>query len=281
MFIVNDESPGHAELRDIPESSAVSMTSYDDDRPSEDDGRTDAERAKAEFLANMSHELRTPLNAIIGFASLIRDHVSHDPARVQEYADAIEMAGQHLLTLVNDILDMAGVRAGHIVLTEEPVDLLRLALDCLEGVKDQAAAAGVTLRRVLPRGLPSIRGDRHRLRQALLNLLSNAVKFTPAGGVVRLAVDTKRGLEISVADTGIGMTPREIGRALETFRQVDGSLTRRHQGAGVGLPLAKHLIELHGGTLAIASQKGAGTTVVISLPAERIVSRSPGGRPGT
>jgi signal transduction histidine kinase len=270
---VSDVSRCHGERDEIPDDAAGVMTAREDDRSSGGEGRDDADRAKTEFLSNMSHELRTPLNAIIGFASLIRDHVSHDPARVEEYADAIEMAGQHLLTLVNDILDMSGAQTGRILLAEEPVDLLLLALDCINSMKDQAAAAGITLRRALPRGLPSIRGDRRRLRQALLNLLSNAVKFTPAGGLVRLAADAKSSIELSVADTGIGMTQQEVERALETFRQVDGSSTRRYQGAGVGLPLAKQLIELHGGSLSIASRPGVGTTITIRLPPERIVQR--------
>jgi len=235
-----------------------------------------ADRAKSEFLANMSHELRTPLNAIIGFSDLIASEAL-GPLGVptyREYIDDIRFSGQHLLSVINEVLDMAKVESGRIELHEgvhEPGDLVDRVMRV---VRERAATASVGLSASIEPGLPRVRVDPVRFRQVLLNLLSNGVKFTPAGGTVRLAV--RRGeddaVSFTVTDTGIGMRKRDVTKALKPFGQVDGDLSRRHQGAGLGLPLARAFVELHGGSIVIDSRLGHGTTVVVRLPPERIVA---------
>jgi len=232
-----------------------------------------ANRAKSEFLANMSHELRTPLNAIIGFSELLR---SEALGRIgiesyREYAVAIHESGVHLLDIINDILDLSKVEAGTIDLHEEAVDLAPIAAACFRIVKERAAAAEVTLVDALPRDLPPLRGDERLLKQILLNLVSNGTKFTPPGGRVTLsaALRDDGGVDLVVADTGIGIAEADIARALTPFVQIDSSLSRKYSGTGLGLPLTRSLVELHGGRLEIESRVGAGTTVRIRLPAER------------
>jgi len=222
----------------------------------------------------MSHELRTPLNAIIGFAEVIRDAMLEPvAARYREYARNIHSSGHHLLGLINDVLDLAKIDTGRMDLNEEEVDVSRLIATCLPLMAERAKKGGVEL--VVPPApnLPSIRVDRLRLKQVVLNLMSNAIKFTPSGGKVTLAAlpTADGGLTIKVADTGIGIRPEEIPRALEPFQQVEQNLSRRFEGSGLGLPLAKQLVELHGGTLTITSELGKGTTVFISLPPDRVI----------
>jgi len=233
-----------------------------------------ANQAKSQILTNMSHELRTPLNAIIGFAEVIRDAMLEPvAARYREYARNIHSSGHHLLGLINDVLDLAKIDTGRMDLNEEEVDVSRLIATCLPLMAERAKKGGVEL--VVPPApnLPSIRVDRLRLKQVVLNLMSNAIKFTPSGGKVTLAAlpTADGGLTIKVADTGIGIRPEEITRALEPFQQVEQNLSRRFEGSGLGLPLAKQLVELHGGTLTITSELGKGTTVFISLPPDRVI----------
>ena len=232
-------------------------------------------RVKSQFMANMSHELRTPLNAVIGYSEMLIEDAEGDRRREQHLADLrrINIAGQHLLGLITDVLDISEIEVGRFELREAPVDLAALIGGCGHAIAARAQAAGLTLVSEPVAGVPMVRGDERRLRQIVLNLLTNAVKFTPAGGRIVLAAQptAEGGIALSVSDTGIGMTPEEIPLALETFRQVDGGLTRRQEGAGLGLPLARTLAELHDGTLVIASAPGKGTVVTVTLPRERVI----------
>jgi signal transduction histidine kinase len=233
-----------------------------------------ASRAKSEFLANMSHELRTPLNAILGFAEIIRDRLLGPITdRYAEYAHDIHSSGTHLLRIINDILDLAKVEAGRLELIEEIVDIQSIVKGVTLLLRERVANAGLTLKTELPDPLLPIRADERKLKQVLMNLLSNAVKFTPSGGqiAVRASIAGARGLVIEVSDTGIGIAAEDVERALSPFGQVDSRLNRRYEGTGLGLPLARALAELHGGTLTLDSTPGQGTTVWITLPPDRLV----------
>jgi len=236
----------------------------------------EASKAKSEFLARMSHELRTPLNAIIGFSELIRDAViAPIDARYREYGGDIHNAGRHLLNIVNDILDIAKIEDGRLELREEIISIADSVEACRRVVAVMADAAAVTLTTESASSLPRIRCDQMRFRQILLNLMSNAVKFTPAGGEVKVyaSIDAE-GVIVAVTDTGIGMHPEQIAIALEPFRQIEGPMSRRFDGTGLGLPLAKALVELHGGRLQIDSVPDQGTTVRIILPRERLLEEA-------
>jgi signal transduction histidine kinase len=236
-----------------------------------------ASRSKSEFLANISHELRTPLNAIIGFSEIMRDEI-FGPIGSPQYRtylrDVLESA-QHLLEVINDILDVAKAEAGKLALDEEEIELDRLALLVLRLLEERAVRAGLRLELDVPRELPLLLADERKLKQVLINLFTNAVKFTPPGGEValraRLALDGD--LLIEVVDTGIGIAPEDIATALSPFGQVDGRLSRKYQGTGLGLPLSRALVMLHGGTLLISSAVGRGTTVTVRLPAARLRPR--------
>ncbi len=233
-----------------------------------------ASQAKSQFLANMSHELRTPLNAIIGFSEVISAALFGPlDARYRDYAQDIHGSGHHLLRIINDLLDLSKVEAGRLELRESPVPIALIFETCRRMVDDRAAVAGVSLD-FQPTDL-AVSGDELRLEQVLLNLVSNAVKFTPTGGHVAVSAMLALSGEvvITVADTGIGMAPEDIPRALQPFGQVNNSLARPHGGTGLGLPLAQRLIELHGGTLTIDSELGKGTTVTVVLPVERTYLR--------
>ncbi len=236
-----------------------------------------ANAAKSMFLANMSHELRTPLNAILGFSEIMRDAMLGPlDSRYRGYANDIHLSGAYLLRLINDILDTSKIDAGQMHLEQNRIDLAELIGECERLVLERARAAGVALVCAIGRSFPPLAGDRLRLKQALLNLLVNAVKFTPAGGSVRVSASAARphGIDIAIADTGIGMEPASIARALEPFQQLDNRLARRYEGTGLGLPLAKSLIELHGGKLTIESAAGKGTTARIWLPPERLLDET-------
>ena len=233
-----------------------------------------ANRAKTTFLAHMSHELRTPLNAIIGFSDIIAgDMLGPDAWEVaREYARYINASGRHLLKLVNDILDLSKSLAGPWELHDELVDMSALLRECVDLVTVQAAQKQVAIGLTVPHDTASMRGDELRLKQAMLNLLSNAVKFSRDGSRVEV-VSGQNGvgdLEVSVRDQGVGMDPDEIPIALEPFRQLK-NVGSGQEGTGLGLPLAKMIIEKHGGTLAIDSAAGAGTTVLVTLPGWRII----------
>jgi signal transduction histidine kinase len=234
-----------------------------------------ASQAKSQFLATMSHELRTPLNAIIGFSEMLAGETFGPlgDQRYPDYARSIHASGRHLLQLINDILDFTRLDAGRLELYDEEIDLADLVADTLRMIELEAARAGIALAIALADDLPLLRADARRVRQVLLNLLSNAVKFTPRGGEIRLTAIPRGGeLAIAIADTGIGIAAQDIPRALERFGQVDSSLSRKYEGTGLGLPLARRLMELHGGRLDIESAVGIGTTVTASFPGERLIA---------
>jgi PAS domain S-box-containing protein len=226
-----------------------------------------ANRAKSNFLANMSHELRTPLNAVIGFSQLLISGVGGALTnKNREYAGHIEQSGQHLLSLINDLLDISKLDAGELKLDLQEFDLHPLSREAVASMEPQAARAGVHLLLEVRRPL-AIRADRRRLMQVFLNLLSNAIKFTPEGGRVTIAAwDTDEGAHIEVEDNGIGMDPDEIPVAMARFGQVESHLRLNKQGTGLGLPLVQQLVELHGGRLDLTSCKGTGTRIHIVLP---------------
>ncbi len=233
-----------------------------------------ANRARGEFLANMSHELRTPLNAVLGFSEILERELFGPlgDARYQEFVHDIHNSGRHLLEIIGNILDLTKIDAGRLELDEDEVDIVDLMQACGRLMADAARAAGVELHVQLPQERILLRADATRLRQIMLNLLSNAVKFTPEGREVVLSGETAEDAFILViADTGIGMTAEEAVQAMQPFRQIDSSLSRRYQGTGLGLPLTKSLVELHGGTLVLESVVGKGTTVTVRLPRWRVL----------
>lgn len=235
-----------------------------------------ANRSKSELLANMSHELRTPLNAIIGFSSAIKAEtfgpIGHQ--KYSEYIDDIADSGQHLLELINDILDVSAIEAGKLELHESMLDMPSLVEASVRLVKHRANEGNVRLLVNIDKNIPPFYADERRIKQIILNLLTNAIKFTPATGRVSLSIllDGDGGFVITVADTGIGMNEIELAKALTQFGQVDRGDIAKHEGTGLGLPLTKSLIELHGGAFTIASTKGEGTTVTAHFPPERTIT---------
>jgi signal transduction histidine kinase len=228
-----------------------------------------ANRAKSEFLTNMSHELRTPLNAIIGFSSMMRDELG-GPLSTQylEYTKIIVDSGSHLLAIINDILDIARAETGRLKLSGEEVDIAGVVSLSAGMIHSLAEKAEVECSFDVADDLPLFWGDPTKLRQILINLLSNAIKFTPAGGKVGLTAkqEADGGVSFRIEDTGIGIPADKMAIALAPFGQVESSLARRYDGVGLGLPLTKRLVELHGGTLEIASEPGRGTVVTALLP---------------
>ncbi len=235
-----------------------------------------ANRAKSEFLANMSHELRTPLNAVLGFSEIIKDETLGPVGNVRYrgYANDINESARHLLGLINDILDLSKIESGTAELHEDEIEIPDIIHTTLKLVGHRAHQGGLNLESELPDQLPTLRADERKLKQILVNLLSNAVKFTDAGGVVTLRVWCRMGAEFvfQIADTGIGIAPEDIPKALSIFGQIDGALNRHYEGTGLGLPLTKALVELHGGTLHLQSKVSVGTTVTVRFPANRIVA---------
>jgi len=237
-----------------------------------------ANRAKSEFLATMSHELRTPLNAIIGFADLMRSEIKGPIGhpRYREYANDIHNSGQHLLSLINDILDLSRIEANRFELHEDKVSIDSAAETCLALMMPQIDRKKLKLSLDEVKRLGEIRADERLVNQMILNLLSNAIKFTPERGTIsfsgRVAADG--GIELVIADTGIGMTETEIAMAVEPFVQVESSLSRRFGGSGLGLPITKRFIEAHGGRLTLESRKGEGTVATLWFPPERRMEAS-------
>ncbi len=236
-----------------------------------------ANRAKSEFLANMSHELRTPLNAVIGFSEVI---IQDESGRLgidkyREYAADIHSSGVHLLEVINDILDIAKIEAGKHELYEQQVDLKQIVAACVRLMQERAGSGGVELQVEANDGTDNIVlwADMRACKQMLINLLSNAVKFTEAGGRVTVGrrVGPSGDLLLTVADTGIGIAPENIRKVVEPFFQIDGSLARKYEGTGLGLPLVKAFAEMHAGSVDIESELGAGTIVTIRLPAKRLL----------
>jgi signal transduction histidine kinase len=232
-----------------------------------------ANQAKSRFLATMSHELRTPLNAVIGFSdALLREAGGADPARTTEFAQQINAAGRQLLGLINIILDVARIESGRFDLATESVDVARLVRGAIRQADTSAQAAEITVVTELPDDLPPLRSDERRLTQAFSQLLSNAIKFTDAGGVVTVGarLDTNGDMLLMVRDTGIGIPEGDLERVFEPFTQLDSTLARRYQGAGLGLYIARAMVTGHAGTLTLRSRPGEGTTAEIRLPAERV-----------
>ena len=234
-----------------------------------------ASRAKTEFLANMSHELRTPLNAIIGFAEVMHMELLGPIGNQQYrgYIGDIHDSARHLLGLINDILDVAKIEAGRVELSETTTQVKAIFDAVARLIRERSVRAEVRLEMAVTPDLPPLLVDERKLKQILINLLSNAVKFTPAGGAIRMAAqpDPATGdLVITVADTGIGIAPADIARVMEPFGQVDNPINRKYRGTGLGLPLTKGLVELHGGSFQLESTPGVGTTVTIRLPAHRL-----------
>ncbi|MDY0881961.1 PAS domain-containing protein [Dongia soli] len=245
----------------------------------------EASKAKTRFLAHMSHELRTPLNAILGFAKLIGDEMFGPigVAKYAEYAGLIHESGSHLLSLINDVLDLSKIEAGRMVLDCHPVSVDALAAGSTRLMEGLAKDRNVRLHVEVMPDCRQVFGDERAIKQMIINLLSNALKFTPAGGSVTLrfvvdgvTLDGISSVAIAVTDTGIGMTQADIEKALDPFGQVDGEIARQHQGTGLGLPLVKVMAEAHGGRLEIDSAPGHGTTMRIRLPGEARDSDSPG-----
>jgi two-component system cell cycle sensor histidine kinase PleC len=234
-------------------------------------GKAEAElasRSKSEFLANMSHELRTPLNAIIGFSDLIRHLGGISPDRNVEYAGNIAEAGRHLLNIISDILDISKIESGTATLSFEKQDVRELVESSVVLVRDRMDQKNQRLDVRLGRDLPALVVDARRIKQILINLLSNAHKFTPPRGRILIVASRtpEGGATIAVADTGPGMAPEEIQVALKPFGQVRSDHLHSHSGTGLGLPIALALAKQHGGDLAVASEPGSGTTVVLKLP---------------
>ncbi|MCW5771511.1 MAG: PAS domain S-box protein [Rhodospirillaceae bacterium] len=236
-----------------------------------------ASATKSTFLANMSHELRTPLNAIIGFSEIMDRQMFGRVGvpRYQDYIRDIRDSAQHLLRLIEDILDLSKAEAGKMEIDETDIDLGGSIRSACLMLRERAMRGGVTLQEEVPAELPSFRGDRRRIRQVLLNLVSNAVKFTPKGGavVVSAASNAAGGLELRVSDTGIGISADDLQRVFEPFVQIGRAKELSGEGTGLGLPLCKELVELHGGTIALESEVGRGTIVTASFPPERTVAK--------
>jgi len=232
-------------------------------------------RAKSEFLANVSHELRTPLNAIIGFTEIM-DGEMYGPLgheRYSEYTESVLQSGRHLLTIINDLLDMAKVESGRLQLKERMIDVAEVADACLSMMRDTIKQQGLDLNVRFPSDAPPLWADQRLVKQMLINLLGNAVKFTPEGGSLTIegGLNSEGGYTLSVTDTGIGIAPEHLQTVLEPFGQVESAMNRSHAGTGLGLPLVNAMIELHGGTLTIDSAPGVGTAATLRFPPERVL----------
>jgi signal transduction histidine kinase len=239
-----------------------------------------ADQAKSDFLAAASHELRTPLNAIIGFSHVIRSSPpgSMETDETQEYVQHIHEAGQYLLELINDVLDLSKVDSGEDRLIEEDVDVDDLLGSVVRMLRERATDHGVRLRTARNDALPCLRVDPGKVKQVLVNLVSNAIKFTPEGGsvTVKAWARSDSGFVIQVIDTGVGIEMDDIPKAFSVFGQIDSEQARKHNGTGLGLPLSKMLVEMHSGSLDLQSEPGVGTTVTVRLPAERILRKASG-----
>lgn len=237
-----------------------------------------ANRTKTEFFANMSHELRTPLNAIIGFSEIIRDETfgAMSVPEYQEYIDDILISGQHLLSVINDILDVSKAEAGKLELEESTFTVGSIFKSCVRLVSERASKQGLELTVSQAEDLPWLRGDERKIKQMLLNLLSNSIKFTkPGGNVVLGARNSGSRVCLYVRDDGIGMSKQDLNYAMEPFGQVDSTLSRKHEGTGLGLPIVVSLCNLHGAEFKAESEPNQGTLISITFPLERIVAPKP------
>lgn len=238
-----------------------------------------ANRAKNDFLAIMSHELRTPLNAIIGFSEIISNQMfgSITQTKYVDYANDIRSSGAHLLSIINDILDISKAEAGKLQLEEEPIDPVDSLNRAMRMFRQRASELGVDLSFEVSDQIPWIIADPRLFNQVAINLTSNALKFTPEGGNVwvKLGLDASGNLSLSVKDTGIGIKRSDIPRVFEPFVQVESAMSRTHHGTGLGLPLVRKIMSLHGGTVVLESEVGEGTGVVATFPKSRLVEANP------
>ena len=232
-----------------------------------------ASKSKTKFLSTMSHELRSPLNVIIGSSERLKEEgVTPREEQYRESIDRILSSGVHLMRLVNSILDISEFDAGQLRLNDEFLDVGQCVELAVRLIEQEAQKAGVRLSVAVEPDLPKLCGDAKRINQILINLISNGIRFSPHGAEVRVSAFRRDdGLSLSVTDKGIGISANDIPKALERFGQLDTDPNRQHEGAGLGLPLAQHLMELHGGTLRISSEPGVGTTVTVTFPVRRIV----------
>jgi signal transduction histidine kinase len=222
---------------------------------------------KSDFLANMSHELRTPLNAIIGFSQVLREGMVGEVSKKQvEYLDDILSSGNHLLALINDVLDLSKVESGQVELQVAPFSLQDALERGVSMVREQATTEGVQVTLHKNGGLDVVSGDERRIRQVIFNLLSNAVKFTPSGGLVEITAARVNGeMRVSVADSGLGIAAEDLDRIFEEFQQTEAG-ARQREGTGLGLALSKRFIEMHGGRIWCESEVGKGSTFEFTLP---------------
>jgi len=234
-----------------------------------------ANRAKSEFLANMSHELRTPLNAIIGFSDIMKGEMLGplENTTYKGYVGDINNSAGHLLEVINDILDLSKIEHGDIELNEEEVDVTKVVESCLTIIEDRAKKGNLKLSYDPPESLPKLWGEARRVKQILINLLSNSVKFTPPGGEVsvQVLVEKSGNLAITVFDTGIGIAAEDMEQIMTPFGQAHTGLNRKYEGTGLGLPLSKMFVEMHGGALIIESDLDVGTAVCALFPASRVL----------
>jgi two-component system, cell cycle sensor histidine kinase PleC len=232
--------------------------------------------AKSRFLAQMSHELRTPLNAILGFSEVMKSEIfgAHAVPVYREYSADIHNSGVHLLNLINEILDLSRIEAGRYDLNEEAVSLVHVVADCHHLLKLRASSRGITIHEVFEEGMPRLWADERAIRQIVLNLLSNSIKFTPQSGEIWLKAGwtASGGQYLSVKDTGSGIAEDEIPVVLASFGQGSNAIKSAEQGAGLGLPIAKSLIDMHGGTFTLRSKLRMGTEVIVTFPPERVMS---------
>ncbi len=238
-----------------------------------------ANLAKSRFLAQMSHELRTPLNAVLGFSEVMKNEIlgPHSMPIYREYAGDIHTSGQHLLNLINEVLDLSRIEAGRYELNEEAVSLAHVAKDCHHLLKLRATNRDIDIHELYEPDLPKLWADERAIRQICLNLLSNAIKFTPQGGEIWLKIGwtSSAGQYLSVRDTGPGIPEEEIPIVLASFGQGSNAIKTAEQGAGLGLPIVKGLVDLHGGTFTLRSKLREGTEVIVTFPAERVMAALP------
>lgn len=258
----------------IAELETATINSEDARRKAED-----SNLAKSKFLATMSHELRTPLNAILGFSEVMKNEVfgPHASPSYREYASDIHSSGQHLLNLINEILDLSRIEAGRYELKEEAVNLAHVADECLHMLTLRAKGKNQTVRQAVEPDLPKIWADERAIRQIILNILSNAVKFTPQGGDIMLKVGwTANGSQyVSVTDNGPGIPENELNTVLSSFGRGSQAIKTAEEGSGLGLPIVKGLVDLHGGVFTLKSKIRVGTEVMFTIPAERVMDTLP------
>jgi two-component system cell cycle sensor histidine kinase PleC len=236
-----------------------------------------ASKAKSEFIANMSHELRTPLNAIIGFSDMLGTLNISEPVKVNQYSGYIKQAADHLLALINGILDVTKIQAGSMVIERQRMDIQPLVESCLLIIEAKAKEKDIMVSSEIDSQMPELYGDPLRIKQILINLLGNAVKFTPAKGRVgfRASLASDGFVSLAISDNGGGMTVADIETAMRPFGQVDAGFNKRHEGTGLGLPISAALAKLHGGGLTIDSEKGKGTRVTVFLPVHDLTKIQP------